>query len=114
MGLGEVMGSAGDVLDEVEVDDEQLRDIADTAQRGRQAARGQSTISRRRARNLRGMTEGNRERLDRAIVRFERSATMLDSLLTRHYADLDSSLAALGRAGGRVEIDGRQSRGGVG
>jgi phospholipid/cholesterol/gamma-HCH transport system substrate-binding protein len=50
------------------------------------------------------MTEGNRARLDRAIARFERSASMLDSLLTGHYAQIDSSLGAIGRAGGKFEV----------
>ena len=53
--------------------------------------------------NLRGMTERNKDRLDHAIIRFDRSATMIDSLVSKHYPGIDSSLAAIGRAGGKAE-----------
>ena len=56
------------------------------------------------SRNLREMTENNRKRLDRALIRFERSATMLDSLISGHYAQIDSSLASIARAGGSAEV----------
>jgi phospholipid/cholesterol/gamma-HCH transport system substrate-binding protein len=103
MGLSEVMGSAGEVLDDVKATTRQLRDIAETLGAEGKLREGVDDFAAT-SRNLRGMTEGNRGRLDRAISRFERSATMLDSLLTRHYAGLDSSFAALGRSGGRAEI----------
>ncbi len=103
MGLSEVMGSAGGVLDDVKATTSQLRDIAETLGAEGKLREGVDDFAAT-SRNLREMTEGNRGRLDRAIVRFERSSTMLDSLLTTHYAGLDSSFAALGRTGGRVEI----------
>jgi len=103
MGLSEVMGSAGGVLDDVKATTSQLRDIAETLGAEGKLREGVDDFAAT-SRNLRGMTEGNRDRLDRAIVHFEHSSTMLDSLLTKHYAGLDSSFAALGRTGGRVEI----------
>jgi phospholipid/cholesterol/gamma-HCH transport system substrate-binding protein len=56
------------------------------------------------SKNLRQMTEKNRKRLDNAMMHFERSATMLDSLVSSHFAEIDSSLASIARAGGSAEI----------
>jgi phospholipid/cholesterol/gamma-HCH transport system substrate-binding protein len=103
MGLSEVMGSAGGILDDVKATTQQLRDIAETLGAEGRLREGVDDFAAT-SRNLRGMTEGNRARLDRAIARFERSASMLDSLLTGHYAEIDSSLGAIGRAGGKFEV----------
>ena len=56
------------------------------------------------SKNLRGMTERNRVRLDRAMIRFERSSVLIDSLIGGRYSELDSSLAAIGRVGGKAEV----------
>ncbi len=103
MGLSEVMGSAGSILDEVEATARHLREISETLSAGGRLREGVEDFAAT-SRNLRRMTESNRGRLDRALIRFERSATMLDSLVTGHYAGLDSSLAAIGRAGGHAEV----------
>jgi phospholipid/cholesterol/gamma-HCH transport system substrate-binding protein len=103
MGLSEVMGSAGSILGEVETTARHLREIAEILSAGGKLEEGVGDFAAT-SRNLREMTEGNRARLDRALTGFEHSATMLDSLMTRNYAALDSSLAALGRAGGSAEI----------
>ena len=103
MGLSEVMGSAGAILDEVEVTTKHLREIAEALNAEGKLREGVDDFAAT-SKNLRGMTEGNRERLDRAIEKFDHSATQLDQLLSTHYASLDSSLAALGRAGGKVDV----------
>lgn len=103
MGLSEVMGSAGSILGEVESTARHLREISEGLSGGGRLAEGVDDFAAT-SKNLRRMTEGNRERLDNALIRFERSATMLDSLITGHYAEIDSSLAAIGRVGGNAEI----------
>jgi phospholipid/cholesterol/gamma-HCH transport system substrate-binding protein len=80
-----------------------LRDIAETLGAEGKLREGVEDFAAT-SKNMRGMTENNRVRLDRAIMRFDRSASMLDSLLTGRYTELDSSLAAVGRAGGKFEV----------
>lgn len=103
MGLSEVMGSAGGILDDVEVTTRHLREIAEALNADGKFRAGVDDFATT-GRNLRVLTEDNRERLDRAIANFERSSKQLDELLSTHYAELDSSLAALGRAGGKVDV----------
>ena len=102
MGLSEVMGAAGDILDEVEVTTRHLREIAVSLSSDGRLQEGVDDLAET-SKNLRGMTERNQGRIDRAMIRFERSASMIDSLMTKHYAGLDSSLTAIGRAGGKAE-----------
>lgn len=102
MGLSEVMGSAGDILDDVKATTSQLRGIATTLGADGKLREGVDDFAVT-SKNLRGMTERNRGRIDSTLERFERSASLLDSLLTKHYAGLDSSFAAMGRAGGKAE-----------
>jgi phospholipid/cholesterol/gamma-HCH transport system substrate-binding protein len=103
MGLTEVLGSAGSVIGEVETTARHLREISESLSGDGKLSEGVGDFAAT-SRNLREMTENNRQRLDRALIRFERSATMLDSLITGRYAEIDSSLAAIGRAGGSAEI----------
>lgn len=103
MGLSEVMASAGAVLDEVEVATQHLREIATSLGAEGRLQEGVEDFAVT-SKNLRGMTERNRGRLDRAIVRFEHSATMLDSLINGRFSAVDSSLAAIGRVGGKAEV----------
>lgn len=103
MGLTEVLGSAGSVIGEVETTARHLREISESLSGDGKLSEGVDNFAAT-SRNLREMTENNRQRLDRALIRFERSATMLDSLITGRYAEIDSSLAAIGRAGGSAEI----------
>jgi phospholipid/cholesterol/gamma-HCH transport system substrate-binding protein len=103
MGLSEVMASAGAVMDEIEVTSQHLREIATSLGASGRLQEGVEDFAVT-SKNLRGMTERNRGRLDRAIVRFEHSATMLDSLINGRFASVDSSLAAIGRVGGKAEV----------
>ncbi len=103
MGLSEVMGSAGAILDEVEVTTKHLRDIAISLSGDGRLQEGVEDFAVA-GKNVRGMTERNKDRLDRALIRFEHSATMLDSLIVTRYPAIDSSLVALGRAGGKAEV----------
>jgi phospholipid/cholesterol/gamma-HCH transport system substrate-binding protein len=102
MGLSEVMGAAGGILDEVETTSRHLREIAVSLSGDGRLQEGVNDFAEA-SKNVRGMTERNKDRLDRALTRFERSATMLDSLITTRYPAIDSSLAAIGRAGGKAE-----------
>jgi phospholipid/cholesterol/gamma-HCH transport system substrate-binding protein len=103
MGLSEVMGAAGSILDDVKATTAQLREIAETLGAEGKLREGVEDFAAT-SRNMRGITENNRARLDRAIMRFDRSAMLLDSLLTGHYTELDSSFAALARAGGKFDV----------
>ncbi|HEU4929186.1 MAG TPA: hypothetical protein VFU38_05100, partial [Candidatus Krumholzibacteria bacterium] len=103
MGLSEVMGSAGDILNEVKATTRHIREIAESLSKNGQLEQGMEDFAAT-SQNLRGMTERNRVRLDRAMIRFERSSVLIDSLISGRYTDLDSSLAAIGRAGGKAEV----------
>lgn len=103
MGLSEVMGSAGEILDEVKITTKHLREIAGSLSGEGSLNQGVADFAAT-SKTLRGMTERNKDRLDRAMVRFERAATLLDSLMTTRFTSIDSSLAAIGRAGGKAEI----------
>ena len=103
MGLSEVMGSAGEVLEEIKVTSRHIRKMAESLSGDGQLEQGMEDFAAT-SKNLRGMTERNRVRLDHAMIRFERSSVMIDSLITGRYAGLDSSLAAIGRAGGKAEV----------
>ncbi|HXV13797.1 MAG TPA: hypothetical protein VEC56_06290, partial [Candidatus Krumholzibacteria bacterium] len=89
-------------LDEVETTSRHLREIAVSLSGDGRLQEGVNDFAEA-SKNVRGMTERNKDRLDRALMRFERSATMLDSLITTRYPAIDSSLAAIGRAGGKAE-----------
>lgn len=103
MGLSEVMGAAGSILGDVEVTSRHLREIATSLSGDGRLQEGVDNLAET-SKNLRGMTERNKGRIDEAMIRFERSASMLDSLMTKHYAGIDSSLTAIGRAGGKAEM----------
>jgi phospholipid/cholesterol/gamma-HCH transport system substrate-binding protein len=103
MGLTEVMGSAGEIMEEIKATSRHIREIAESLSKKGQLEQGMEDFAATN-KNLRGMTERNRVRLDRAMIRFERSSVMIDSLITGRYSDLDSSLAAIGRAGGKAEV----------
>jgi phospholipid/cholesterol/gamma-HCH transport system substrate-binding protein len=102
MGLGEVMGKAGDLVDDVEVALQNLREISVTLNEGSKLRDGVNDFAAT-GKNLREMTDDNKDRLDRSMASFERASTQIDRLVTDHYASLDSSLTAFGRAGARVE-----------
>lgn len=103
MGLSEVMGTAGDVLEEIKITSRHVRKMAESLSGNGQLEQGMEDFAAT-SKNLRGMTERNRIRLDNAMVRFERSSVMIDSLISGRYSDLDSSLAAIGRVGGKAEV----------
>lgn len=102
-GLTEVMGGAGAILDDVGAAARDLRDVAEIL-----AAQGrlQETMDNLAAasEDLRELTSEGGPRLSSALEKFESASTAMDNLLSKHYASLDSSLAAFGRAGGRVEV----------
>lgn len=102
-GLTEVMGGAGAILDDVGAAARDLRDVAEIL-----AAQGrlQETMDNLAAasEDLRELTSEGGPRLSSALEKFESASTAMDNLLSKHYTSLDSSLAAFGRAGGRVEV----------
>jgi phospholipid/cholesterol/gamma-HCH transport system substrate-binding protein len=52
---------------------------------------------------MRDLADENGPQLASAIDRFDNVATLMDSLVSAHYASLDSSLASFGRSGRRME-----------
>lgn len=103
MGLSEVMGATGGILDDVEVTTQHLRDIVVSLSGNGRLKEGVDDFAAT-SKNLRAMTERNRDRLDHAITRFDRAATLLDSLIAGRFPAIDSSLAAMGRVGGKAEV----------
>lgn len=102
MSLSEVMGEAGRILDEVADASRQLNDLLTLLNeegRLKTTMENLADVSTR----LRDITDENQPQLARAIDRFDNVATLMDSMLTRHYASLDSSVAAMGRSGPRFE-----------
>lgn len=103
MGLSEVMGTAGEIVEEIRLTAESLQELLDMLnQEGKlQETMGNlADVSER----LREFTDENQPRLATAINRFESVATMMDSLVASHYASMDSSLAAFGRSGQKIEV----------
>lgn len=106
MGLSELMGSAGEILDDVHATSKTLREIAEALSGNGKLQQGVTDLAAA-GKNLRGMTEDNRARLEKTIAHFQRSSALLDSLVSGHYAQLDSSLTAISRAGGDAETTAR-------
>ena len=102
MGLGEVMGKAGDIIDEVQGALENLRDVTAALNEDNKLRNGVNDFAAT-GKNLREMTENNKVRFDRSMENFDKATGRLDKLMGDHYAELDSSFAALGRAGVQVE-----------
>lgn len=102
MGLSEVMGAAGSILDELAETSRSLHDILDSFTR---EGKLQASVDNLAAtsENIRALTADNKPRLNEAIAGFHRVSSRMDSLLEGHYASLDSSMASFGRAGGKVE-----------
>ncbi|HEX6791351.1 MAG TPA: MlaD family protein [Candidatus Krumholzibacteria bacterium] len=102
MGLGEVMGRTGEIIDEVQQALENLRDVTSMLNEDNRLRDGIGDFAAT-GKNLREMTDKNKDRLDHSMASFERASSQLDKLMTEHYATLDSSLTAFGRAGAKVE-----------
>jgi phospholipid/cholesterol/gamma-HCH transport system substrate-binding protein len=102
MGLSEVMGAAGEILDELAETSRNLREILETFSNEGKLQSSVDDLSAASA-NLRSITDENQPRLANAIQGIERVSTRLDGLTERHYASLDSSLAGIGRTGQTVE-----------
>jgi phospholipid/cholesterol/gamma-HCH transport system substrate-binding protein len=102
MGLSELMGDAGKVMVEVARTTRDLDEILKTLS---QNGRLQSSIRdlSEASSDLRSITAENRPKLTKAIAGIEQVSVRLDSLISSHYAALDSSLAGFGRAGQGVD-----------
>lgn len=103
MGMSEVMGSAGGILEEVERAARSVREVAESLAGDGKLGETAENLAEVTG-SLRDMTSGEDAALAHAIARFDHTASLLDSLVATHYAALDTSLAAVGRAGGRVEV----------
>ena len=103
MGMSEVMGSAGEILRDVSATAQSLREVAELLS---SQGRLQETMDNLAevSGSLREATAGDDPVLINAIERFDHIAAMMDSLVETHYTSLDSSMAAFGRAGGRIEV----------
>ncbi len=101
MGMSEVMGAAGDIVI-------RLQHTLDAMAQTLDALGGDGTLERAvadlgvTASRLRALAEGTDPRLDTTLSRLGHAAALLDSLLSRHYAGLDTSLATMASAGADV------------
>jgi len=103
MGLSELMGTAGTILEEIAETSRNLKEILDALNANGQIENTMSNLSGVSER-LRTVADGSAPRLTRAIERFDHLTTMMDSLVAGHYASLDSSLSAFGRSGSKMEV----------
>jgi phospholipid/cholesterol/gamma-HCH transport system substrate-binding protein len=101
MGLGEVMGRTGDIIDDVSVAIENLRDVTEALNRDNVLKEGIADFAAT-GKSARQMTEENRIRINRTLDNLDRSTAQLTKLLDSHYADIDTSLTAFGKAGREV------------
>lgn len=102
MGLGEVMGRTGEIIDEVDAAIENLRDVTEALNKDGKLQDGIADFAAT-GKSARQMTEENRVRINRTLDNLDRSTTQLTKLLDTHYADIDSSLTAFGQAGREVQ-----------
>jgi len=102
MGLSEVMGSAGEILDELTLTSRNLREILETFSGEGHLQSSVENLSVA-SENLRAITEENQPRLASAIENIDNVSARMNSLIEQHYASLDSSLAGLGRTGQDIE-----------
>jgi phospholipid/cholesterol/gamma-HCH transport system substrate-binding protein len=102
MGLSELMAGAGEILEELAETSRNLRDILETFSSEGKLQSSVDDLSVASA-NLRSITVDNQPKLANAIESIERVSTRMDSLITKHYASLDSSLAGLGRTGQTID-----------
>jgi phospholipid/cholesterol/gamma-HCH transport system substrate-binding protein len=103
MGLSEVMGSAGEILDELAKTSQNLRKILELLSEEGRLQTAIDDLSQASA-NLREITAENQPRLANAIKSIEDVSANMDSLISRHYASLDSSLAGFGRTGQEIDV----------
>lgn len=101
-GMSEVLGYAGNVLSELNEATRELRSILESV-KGDDKLKTSMDNLQEFSEDLRSLTAENQPRLAAAIRKFERVATHLDSLITRRYAVLDSSLESMSRAGSQFE-----------
>jgi phospholipid/cholesterol/gamma-HCH transport system substrate-binding protein len=102
MGLGEVMGRTGDIIDEVDAAIENLRDVTEALNADGKLKDGIADFAAT-GKSARQMTEENRVRINRTLDNLDHSTAQLTKLLDTHYADIDSSLTAFGQAGREVQ-----------
>jgi len=102
MGLGEVMGRTGEIIDEVDAAIENLRDVTEALNRDGKLKVGIADFAAT-GKSARQMTEENRVRINRTLDNLDRSTAQLSKLLDSHYADIDTSLTAFGKAGREVQ-----------
>lgn len=102
MGLGDVMGKAGDIIDQVEATLQNLREVSDELNKNDKLRDGIDDFAAT-GKNLRTMTEQNSAHLNRTMANLDQSTAQLTRLLDTHYADIDSSLTAFGKAGREVQ-----------
>jgi phospholipid/cholesterol/gamma-HCH transport system substrate-binding protein len=102
MGLSEVMGQTGNIIAEVESTLNDLRQVTQALNQDGKLRNGIGDFAET-GKNLRSMTEENHARLNRTMDNLDQSTAELTKLLDAHYADIDSSLTAFGKAGREVQ-----------
>jgi phospholipid/cholesterol/gamma-HCH transport system substrate-binding protein len=101
MGMSDIMGKSGELIDEVESVLENLRDVTEALNKDGKLKNGIDDIAAT-TKNVRAMTEENRAHITSTLENLDKSTAQLNKLLDTHYADIDSSLTAFGKAGREV------------
>jgi phospholipid/cholesterol/gamma-HCH transport system substrate-binding protein len=102
MGMSDVMGQAGDAMDDVKAAVKNLRELTDAINKDGQLQNGVADFAAT-SKSVRSMTEENQARISRTLDNLDHSTSQLSKLLDTHYADIDSSLTAFGQAGKEVQ-----------
>ena len=95
MGLSEVMGAAGSILEELAQTSRNLREILEDFTSDGKLHSSINDLAEA-SENLRSITAENEPRLASAIANFQRVSARMDSLVTSHYAALDTSMTSFG------------------
>lgn len=101
-GLSEVMGAAGKIVDDVAAAAHDLRSVTEMLARDGNLDRAVTGLADA-SDDISRLVRENGPQFESAVDRFDRLAARLDSLVSTNYAELDTSLAAFGRAGTRME-----------
>ncbi len=103
MGLSEVMAEAGSILSELRETSTTLREILDGFTEDGKLQSGVDNLAKASG-DLRKIVAESSPKVARTIAGMERVSARLDSLVSTHYASMDSSLAGFGRTGRKMDL----------
>jgi phospholipid/cholesterol/gamma-HCH transport system substrate-binding protein len=103
MGLSEVMAEAGSIFSELRETSTTLREILDGFTQDGKLQSGVDNLAKASG-DLRKIVAESSPKVARTIAGMERVSARLDSLVSMHYASMDSSLAGFGRTGQKMDV----------